>query len=295
MKLFYIIIICLISSLSEGRSGGGRETSSCIADYLKSKGLIESNLGSDRPLNPLCTTVVQVTKSHIMDSVKLEVMSDKNMKKEVDCVIENLSKTDFSNNLLVVYVYETSDNIVDREKKIQEAQSKVTRATFDAFLRCKSEKNFGLYFDDLLEVDSSAVEEEEASHKEDYCIRKYIIEKRLIDLEIYNLKMNPKNLDTTKINCTYLTPKYIKDFEDDLVRTLLDDSSEDSAEEPKELNPIEVACLWNAIRKGKYVDEMIPYNYLKEFNLGSETKRNLRSKFVAFMRNLSDSLTKCTL
>lgn len=290
MKLFVSVFLFCVVPLIESRSVGGRETDTCIADYLKSKGLIGDEFGSTRPLHPFCETIVEVTKNHVMQSVYLEVATDKDMRNEADCVIETLKQSDFSNNLLAIYVYETADN-VDAEK-LKETKGKITRATFKSFMKCQASKKFGQIFDSLLEPESTS--EEETDPKEDYCIRKHIIDNQLLKTDRYKLKMNPQNLDTTTIDCAVLYQKALKDAEDELVQALLEEDSSESDQNSK-LTPSDANCILNVIREGNYIDQMLHFDYIKEFNLNDASKNELRGRFVDVMSRLAEDSSKCFL
>lgn len=291
MKLLLSIFLLCIVPLIDARSIEGRETDTCIADYLKSKGLIGDEFGSTRPLNAFCEAIVEITKNHVMQSVNLEVVGDKDMRNEADCIMESLRNSDFGNNLLVIYVYETSDNVDAQKMKI--AQGKVTRATFESFMTCQASKKFGQIFDSILEPESSS--EEETDPKEDYCIRKHIIENKLMNTERYKLKVNPQNLDTSSIDCSVLYQKALKDAEDELVQALLDnDSSEENGLKSK-IDSADAICILNKVREGNYIDQMLHFDYIKEFNLDTAGKNELRNQFVDVMSRLAESSAKCFL
>lgn len=294
MKLFFIL--CVVPLIS-ARSLRGRETDTCITDYLKSAGLIQEQLGSDQPLNPLCTAIVEVTKNTILESVRSEVLSDKDMNKEADCIMDSLKRSDFGNSLLLLYIYETSEGVDEtvRAEKMHKAQIKVTRATFDAFMTCQAEKKFGEIFDSILEGGNSS--EEESDPKEDYCIRKHIVDHKLIDNEHLNLSLNPQHLDLSTIDCTVLYQKALKDSEDELVKALLEeDSSEEKTEDQtSKIQPTDVSCLLEVVRQGNFIDQMLQFDYAKELNLDHVQQKEMRGKFIHVMTRLADSASKCFL
>lgn len=297
MKQFFVLVFCVVPLIS-ARSFGGRETDTCIADYLKSKGLIGNEFGSTKPLNPLCEVIVEVTKSNILASVQQEILNDKDMSKESECVMESLKNSDFGNSLLLIYVYETSDNIANEEmqKKLKLAKSQVTHATFNSFMSCQADKKFTQIFDSLLNGDDSS-SEEETDEKEDYCIRKHIIDNNLINKNHFKLQLNPKNLDTSAIDCNVLYQKALKDAEDELVKALLedDDSSEEQDVNKMKIDPSNVTCVLESIRKGNFIDQMLHFDYIKEYDLTPVKKEELRLEFVNVMTRLAEKSSDCFL
>lgn len=294
MKRLLVLVFCVVP-LINGRSTGGRETDTCIADYLKSKGLVGDEFGSAKPLNPLCSVIVEVTKTNILDSVKREIMNDKDMQKESECVMESLKNSDFGNSLLLIYVYETSDNLASEEmqKKLNLAKSQVTHATFNSFMSCQAEKKFTQVFDDLVNGDNSS--EEETDEQEDYCIRKHIIDNNLINKNHLKLQLNPKNIDTAGVDCNVLYQKALKDAEDELVKALLDDDSSEESTGNTKIDPSAVSCVLNAVRKGNFIDQMLHFDYIREYDLTSAKKEELRLEFVNVMTRLAKESSECFL
>lgn len=296
MKLF--LVLCFVPLISARSLKGRRETDTCITDYLKSAGLIqEESLGTDQPLNPLCSAIVEVTKNNILESVRSEVLSDKEMQKEADCIMNSLKKSDFGNSLLLLYIYETSEGIDETVKaeKMHQAQLKVVRATFDSFMVCQATKKFGEMFDSIMEDESSS--EEETDPKEDYCMRKHIVDHKLISIDHHNLNVNPKHLDVATLDCTVLYQKALKDAEDELVKALLEDSSSEEVDDAEKTNtsPADVQCLLEVVREGNFIDQMLQFDYIKEFNLDQVKQKEMRSKFINIMTRLADSASKCFL
>lgn len=296
MNLLIASLLC-VAPLIAARSLGGRETDTCIADYLKDAGLIESSFGSDKPLNPLCSAIVDVTKRHILESVRLEVLSDKDMRGEEACIMKSLKQSDFGNSLLVMYVYETAENMDEalKAEKLKAGKTRVTEATFNSFFLCQADKKFGQIFDEIVDGEDSS-SSEETDPMEDYCIRKHIVDHKLIDADL-TLQVNPKNLDVSNVDCTVLYQKALKEAEDDVVKAMMDQdqSSEEGDAASTKPNPGDVTCLLGVIRNGNYIDQMLQFDYVKELNLSQAKKTEMRSEFIAMMTKLAGSASKCFL
>lgn len=290
MKLLIVSVICLVPLIS-ARSFKGRETDTCITDYLKYSGVFESKIGN--PPSSLCLAIVEVTKKQILQGIRVELQNDKKMSEEADCVTEDLQESDLGTTLLLLYAYETAEEIEDleRSEKLRQTEIKVTKSIFDAFVSCQAEKKFGEVFDKLMEPESSS--EEEIDPKEDYCIRKHVIDNKLIDEQL-SLPVNPNNVDTTKIDCSSLYQKALKDAEDDLVKALMDEDSSESEQTVTQQNG-DIPCLLNIVRNGKFIDRMLQFDYVKELNLNSSKKNEMRKKFIIVMTKLAQSSSKCFL
>lgn len=294
MKLFFISFLCIFP-LINARSYGGRATDTCIADYLASLGMIDSELGSSDPPSQLCSAIIEVTKAQLLKGVKEEIVNDDNMKLEADCIIETLKKSNFTNYLLITYVYSSDERIsaVKKDEMMAHLQKDLTNFTLDSFIHCQSGKKFGEVFDDLFSDSSS--DEEELDDAEDYCVRKRIVDSNLINMDQVTIELNPKKIETAKLDCNVLYQKALKDGEDELVKTLLDDDSSEQNDEKKNMKPTEVACLVGVIREDNYIDQMVLFDYIKEMNLDEARKSEMRERFIKIMTKLVKSSSKCFL
>lgn len=290
----FILLLLCVAPLINARSLQGRESSSCIADYLKSLGLIEENLGSDDPLNPLCKAIAEVTKTMVMAAIKDQVESDKDMKKDSACIMNSLQKSDMGNSLLTLYVYESAEGIADdaQLEKRKQIEANVTKSTFNAFIVCQAETKFGKIFDDMLTEESS---EEEEDLKEDYCIRKHIRENGLIDVDNLSLAPNPKNIDTSDVDCVVIFQKGLKDAEDELVKSLMEEESGEDEEKKVKLDENHISCLVEVVRQNSFIDKVLQYDYIKEMNPTNAQKSEMRANFIKVMTKLAESSSTCFL
>ena len=290
MKKLLVFVFCVVP-LIDARSLEGRETDKCVADYLKSRKLISSEFGSENPVNLLCSVVVQTTQQRIMKNVEEIIFEDENMRNETDCMIELMQQGKFADDMLVIYFYETLDIAASPkiQDKIKEAQRKGNEITINSFISCGAEEKFGKSFEELFNDQSSS--EEKTEDKEDYCIRKHVVDNNLINKNHLKLEVNPKNLDISEIDCNVLYQKGLKEAEDELVKVFMDNSSEE--DDNSEENPNAAVCLLKVIRKENFIDKMLKFDYIKEFTLTPEIKLKLRSEFIELMTKISLKTVKC--
>lgn len=258
MKLF-VLVLCFVPLIT-ARSTKGRETDACIADYLKSQGLLGDEFGSGRPLSSICTAIAQVTKNAIMDSVRVRVAEDNDMREQEVCIMDSLKKSNVGDLLLTVYIYESSPDMNEGEKaeKEKKLSNDISQATLQAFIACQAENKFGQLFDELLKGDSSSSEEEDP--KEDFCTRKHLVDNKLIGLEGVTLDLNPKSVDLKNIDCHLHYQKALHKAETELVQALMDDDdSSEEKDEDKKVSPAQSTCLLDVVRNGNYIDQMLQY------------------------------------
>jgi hypothetical protein len=288
MKLLLIFIVPLVS-LTNARSLEGRASVSCLADYLTSKHLIKGSLGSGLQPNQLCLAIVDVTKHNILNGVREQLLSDETMRDDAKCIINHLSKSNFGDYLLVTYVYETQPQEEETQTRLDEAEGRIKKATFDSFMVCQAEKKFSKVFTSLFTDDST---EEELTPEDDYCFRKHIEENKLITVEGVHLNINPKELNINSINCGEIFPKALKNAEAELVKAITEESS---SEETNDTNAEDSTCVLEVIKENKFIEQMIQFDYLREYTLQPEQKEIMRQHFVVVMSKIAEKTSKCFL
>jgi hypothetical protein len=286
-----LVLVLFVVPLCSARSLEGRESDTCIADYLKSKQLIGSEYGSKNPVSSLCSVIIQLTKQRIMGNIEENLEQDERMKNESACMVKFMEKTDFAERMLVIYFLETLDNQASDEvqKEIKKAQKAGTEVTLTALISCEAGVKFNEAFEELFKDE----DDNDITDNEDYCIRKHILDHNLINTEHFKLTLNPKNLDTSDIDCQVLYQKSLKDAEDELVKALAEDSSEETDE--SSLDDATIECLLKTIRKNHFIDKMLQFDYVKEFELTPAKREELRVQFIEIMTDLSKKSIECVI
>jgi hypothetical protein len=286
MNKLLAIVFCVVPLIQ------GRPTDTCFADYLKSKKLIGNEYGSENPVNSLCLAIVEATKHNVMKNIQENLEEDESYKNASSCVVDSMKKSNIADDLLVVYFLEASADAETPEvqEKTEKIQKKLNEILLDALITCDTDKKFGEVFEELFEKSSS---EEETDDKEDYCIRKHLVDNNLFSSKHLKLNVNPKNLDTSEIDCDVLYQKSLRDAENELVKTLAEDSQEED-DEPQDTANYD-KCLLEVVRKDNFIDQMLQFDYIKEYELTLASREELRVHFIELMKNLSRKAIKCMI
>lgn len=215
----------------------------------------------------------------------------------------------------MIRVYNISDKLTDVERgpKLNDMVEKLTLNLYNSFIICDANRKFGRMFDAIY---SGTVPKLDL--KEDYCIRKKIIDDKLIDSNKFQLNPNPKNISATDTKCPDLIEAYTKNAEEDLVELLIDDSSNGNlktrqlaqdetdtilTEEYLAKNPApetkpsaeERACVLKIVHDEGYIGKMLHFDYIKELSPNAEQRDDFRKQFVDTMKNATVSIKKCFL
>lgn len=133
---------------------------------------------------------------------------------------------------------------------------------------CKNEKRFSKIFDKI--------------ENEDYCIRKHIIDNKLMN---YSLKLNPHNLDTSEINCNEIFPvirlRVINSEINGVLSTQNDPNNSKSA-------PYVQSIIKNIMADDKISDSLLVVTMLHQIELNDELREKERQKFVDVLMNLTN-------
>ena len=141
----------------------------------------------------------------------------------------------------------------------------------NAGVKCDTNKDYSNMFDSIFDAESA--EETEDGDKDDYCMRKYVVDNQLIDAK-YRVKLNPKYIDISELNCKPIQAKIIKSLDDVFTQGML--TSDDITSEI-------TICAKEKMHSNKVFDKIISLLILKELALTDEQKNVERQAFVDLM------------
>lgn len=205
------------------------------------------------------------------------------------CVMEKLRSHRWADDFLLEVVYETSENssAAEKLKKVKEVDSSNDKVLTDSIRSCLYEKEFGKVFEEFFKKDdSSSSSEEDDDATEDYCARKYVVEKNLVDSAVYTVVLNPKGLKVENINCEVIIRKAFKEIQELLSKTFKED--DDLA-----LSDKETECFMGKYREGNFLDRVLYIGVLSELDITEEQKLAEKKEFIDLMIQLTDSLLTC--
>lgn len=149
------------------------------------------------------------------------------------------------------------------QKQIDELGSRILE-------KCAGVEHFGKFFDSTLEKRPPLYSKGE----NEYCIRRYLIEKSMIDAFSYNFNVNPKNITMENYNCEVI----MKEILDPAYENLKKDESE---------------CSWNILKDSGYYDWLLKLELLSKLNLSPHDKIFEREKFIEVMFQITQKTKTC--
>jgi hypothetical protein len=283
-NILYIFVIFILASLAQGAEVETIEnTFNCYADYLKRHGMLEQNYKSE-PFNGesfLCDVVLSTTVEGIYSGLLEEFSLIEDLRDSSQCIVDNLRKAKWSDIDIKEQVYEVSEALSDAEKeeKIKELKVLQNQISSDAIVNCMAAREFGGLFDQIYTKD-----DQEEDFVGDYCARAYAVEKKIIDTNLYQVNINPKDLITKDIGCSAINQQHFSDAEEELRQHLLKDI---------EIDDKKVKCLIAKYHENHYFNNTLAIAILSELNISDVQKENERNKFIQSMISITRVLSEC--
>lgn len=277
-------IILVASTLIGARGPKATETFNCYADFLKRHGMLDDEFQSE-PYNGeagMCAIILTKTIDGAYDMLFREFQKNSDLKNAAECIVDNLRKENFSDLELKEQVYEGSPYLSrqlkdGKIKKLKKIQKKISA---EAILACLAEQEFGEMFDNL--YNNSTEEDEDLLG--DYCARKYGIDNNLIDLNIYQLELNPKAINISDVKCKIINDKHFQEAENELKNYLESQSG---------ISTDKVICFMEKYHDNHYFDRTLSIALLSEIDITIEQKDKERKKFIETMTNITKVIAGC--
>jgi hypothetical protein len=259
------------------------DTQNCIENYLKAMKLLTKEFGNDEGISSSCNFMIPLIKKEIYRHLEIEMMKDGDASAETaSCTIDKLSDKNFVNLVLAFSIYEEEEGTSriteeKRNKSLSEITKKMNKEILLAMFHCKI-KN------DLLFQKSNITADDDFSPEELFCIRKYVVEKKLIN-SAYKIDVNPNKIDIKMIDCEEFNPAIRQTIEDFLKDMILDD--ENSSEEDDDLN----SCVLKAIASENIIDHAMAVKVIHEIELTKDQKKVEKERINEIVINFMKVLT----
>jgi hypothetical protein len=157
-----------------------------------------------------------------------------------------------------------------KETRYEELKTEVDNLGSKILEKCAASEHFGKFYDSNMEKRPSLY----AKGENEYCIRRYLIEKYLIDAFSYNLNVNPKNITMENYNC------------DVIMREILEPAYENLKKDESE-------CSLAILRDNGYYDYLLKLELLSKLTLTAHEKLIERQKFIDAMFDITQKSRQC--
>lgn len=266
-----------------------RLTAKCFTRYLKKQKQLEASY-PEFPVevnDETCENLVPTIQAHFNDDI---TTFGKEFSNDLDtqlCISKNLKTNEAFNLIMQKAVIIMTESLVS-EQKLNEFQAKVSNATARltkvAVETCKGRTRMSRLFDQIYKFADQAEAETEGKVEtiEDYCSRKYVIDNKLINLNIYKVIPNPANLDIDNVNCEDYTENLFKNLNS--LQLLFLGNPERAKNQMQK-------CLFARFSEIHLNNRMMGIFMLQELKINDAQKKLERDKFADEVNKLT--IAKC--
>jgi hypothetical protein len=290
--LFAVIISAAYAKVPETQA----ERYECVANYVKNKNLLDKyfiytsqfgELECERVISDLRKLILDDTLNSFTGPASKEESEESSDKRKLyqdnsACIRTQLDEVGYSDLMMRLYVYENSKTISKNQKKrlSSATEAEATLKTAVGFSLCTSETVFGELFDNLMknEDDDDSLEGKQS----DYCLRKYVVDKGLINTEKFSVILNPHNIELN-FNCDNQTDSVFEELQNIIIQLF---------EIPGQ-NKKHYRCMNRTVKSEKGAEYTAKMSIYTAIQLTDEQKKELRSEFVQTFKNLHKQTMKC--
>lgn len=254
-------------------------TKECLVDYLKFRNVNEDAFDGVEAYTGdpgTCSNDVRSKINDIYGVIRSKMESNFKQKPYADCAMKEVETESYENFLLTVEAIELKGvglkfwKISSKNAKIEELQRNAQEIVDNALIKCKGQIDYGAFFDSFYEQKRS----EPMTDEFDYCMKKYLIDKGIVNSSLYNFKLNPKNLATGSIDCNNLMTVAL-----DQMRVSIGNAGS--------------SCVIDAFLTNGYLELIMKIQLMAKLTLRPAEKETEKESFVNSMINMTHKIKTC--
>ncbi|CAO1348184.1 unnamed protein product [Diamesa hyperborea] len=265
--MFSLIAVSLSAKISENDL-------KCVLGYLKEGGSIDEHSfpaapysGSKSNCNEFINDQIQAILRDVKESL------DEGL--ESTCILKDLENQFYADYLLKTLVYQNYPGLVRTERidLIAENEKVHENMLENVSKRCGAEDLFNTQFQNNFKA---------LSPKTMYCLRRFIVEKDLINTRRIKVNLNPQLINLAGFKCKGLLQAQFELVENEFKNLFPDDLSDDK-----------VQCMMETFREQKYGNIIVTIKLLKGFKITDYQVKEYRKKFEDMMDDFSALVENC--
>lgn len=248
----------------------------CYIKHLKAESKLDANYPEFNNASQIqnCSEIIKSNNKKLYENIALQIQSESPLSESAECIVDEMKLRDSADDYMKRLVFSTSNTLTVTEKQQIDLKIKLnTKMTLkNAAKSCKAyEKVYEKEFDRFFKIFS----EGESDKVKDFCVRKHVVDNKLMDFSVYNVTIFPENVNATQIVCAKILEKFAEGFTKGLIKTLRDDG--------KGFDEVELECFLGKLQKVKFMDKLLVIGVLSEIDITEEQKNAERKKYVEFM------------
>ena len=259
----------------------------CVVNYLKKQNALSSKItfdvydGDQEECDGLLARNHKVFYKKLLQTFQ----SLEQSKETLDCFINNMKATNFHQIHLERQVYRTIDNLPKRKqrKEVIKMNNMFEKQAANVMKLCLTETVYGALFDKLMT--KSLEPNDEIILKEEFCMRQYVVDNKLIDATLSNVNLNPENVNVTEVDCKTIIDSEIDDEEVEWI----DNFHPDDYKVPNARK----RCIVQKFRNLKYFNTIAKIFVMSELTLTDEQRSDERNAFITINEQMIRAASTC--
>lgn len=251
----------------------------CIVNHLKSHKIQEDILDSVDKFpgtDAECESFIRIKLDDFNERIFENMNDDETARPHIECFKHETSSDEYENlalKLQAVGMLEVGWKFwrnSAKETRYDELKEEIDKLGVKILEKCAASDHFGKFFDSTMEKRPSLYNKGE----NEYCIRRHLIDKYLIDAFAYNLNINPKNVTMENYNC------------EEIMKSILEPAYEN-------LKKDETECSLTILRDNGYYDYLLKLELLSKLPLTSQDKYFEKQRFIDAMFDITQKTREC--
>lgn len=243
-----------------------------------------NSVRSAHSLSSSCLDTITFEKNQLFDQAQFKLRN----KVTADCLRNELKDDEDYKNLLLklrtiksinegLSINKIGNALMNRRSPKDNAIERVEKELDDVLseyeVKCDLRDGFGSLFESFFDKVFESDEYLPYEDVQEYCIKKELSEQRIINLERYSLKLNPKNLRVDNIDCDVV----MKHLKSETIESLKDLEYQYSDKNKKR-------CIHSKLREGdRYVHQLLKAELLRKLILTTLEKSEEKEAFIKNM------------
>lgn len=283
-KLLHLTIALTIILAIHTCEGNVNEplTHECLKYYLKSRHASEEIIDYvDNYIGSIsdCESSVKSTLAGIYNRLRDRLSKERSTRPYAECVMREIEEENDEYEKLVLREHAVEMisgwrfwKYFSKSSRLEEIKDSAEDVVKKLTLICKGHREFGYYFSQIQDRSINW----DRSGEQEFCIRKKLVENRLINDRIYNFRPNPKNVREDSLNCTIV----FNEIKEELLNEI---------KETKKVND----CQLKVYREGLYAEYILKAELLSKLSLTSSDKTKEKQDFINSMVSITYDAKGC--
>lgn len=275
------IVIVSTVLLALAGSCHAKLTKECLVDYLEFRHVQDDSFDSIDSYSGdpgTCSDEVRAKVNDIYGVTRSKMDAHIKQKPYADCVMRDIENEKYENLLLKAEVIEMKGvgikfwQISSKNSRVEELKRQAQELVDNALIKCKGQSDYGAFFDTFFEQKRS----EPMTDEFDYCMRKHLSDKAIINSTFYSFRINPKNLRTAGIDCEQIMAIELAQMRSSIAGT-------------------GTSCVIDSFLNNGYLELIMKIQLLSKLTLTPPEKETERQKFIDAMITMTHKIKTCPM